>query len=265
MICFDDIDAWAPVLSEALLPLAPADIQRRLQIAAPEYIEDARELFFRFVERESAIDVMLDLVQSTSVAGYHGTRLTIADVESIRANGLVPLKAVARRERLQRVLSRHPNWNRVASRLDEAIHFVGPGCAVGSREGQVHLTLSRAGLSDGFNHYLTHGAEFDGHVASELLGDEGRELLSSDGAPYVIQVAVPGDHALKAAHPFFTVEDMLARGELPNILKEFLDVWCFRLSRPGYQSRKLKVDCGMVFRSTVPAEWIRQFDSWTNE
>ena len=156
MMCFDDIDEWATTLSGLLLPLAPTDIQRRLQTAAPEYIEDARDLFLRFVERESVIDTMLDWVRSTSVARYHGTRLTLADVESIRANGLVPLTAVARRERLQRALSRHPNWNRVASRLDEAIHSVGPGCAVGNREGQVHLTLSRSGLSDGFNHYLTH-------------------------------------------------------------------------------------------------------------
>jgi hypothetical protein len=78
MVCFEDIDEWAPTLSGVLLPLAPPDIQRRLQIAAPEYIEDARDFFLRFAERDSVIDTILRWVQSTSIAGYHGTRLTVA-------------------------------------------------------------------------------------------------------------------------------------------------------------------------------------------
>ena len=262
LVCFDNIDEWAPALSEVLLPLAPADIQRELKAAATEYIEDARDYFLRFADRKSVIDAMLHWIRSTSIAGYHGTRLTDAEVESIKSKGLIPLRATARRERIERALSRHPRWKEVANRLDEAIHSVGPGCAVGSREGQVYLTLSRAGLTEGFNHYLTHGAEFDWHVALKLLGDEGKELLSTDGTSYVIEVAVPGATALATAHPFYGVEDMRARGELPNILNEFLCAWCFRQSRPRYQSRKLRVDCGMMFRSTVPPEWIRQFDVW---
>jgi hypothetical protein len=262
MICFDDIDLWGPRLSSVLLPLAPPDIQRKVQIVAPEYIDDARDIFLRFAARDSVIDAMLGWVRSTSIAGYHGTRVTAADAESIKSNGLVPLRAAERYERLERALSRHPRWKEVANRLQVTIRSIGPGRAAGRREGQVHLTLSRAGLTDAFNHYLTHGAEFDWHVAAELLGEEGLELLSKDGNPYVIQVAVPGDAALTAAHPYFTVDDMRERGELPNIINQFLDVWCFRLSRPGYQSGKLRLDCGMVFKSTVPAEWIKRIDPW---
>jgi hypothetical protein len=265
MICFDDIDAWESMLSDALLPLAPHDIRHRLQVAKPEYIEDARDFFLSYASRDAVMDEMLAWVRSTHIAGYHGTRLTAADVESIKSNGLVPLKATARRERLERALSGHPRWSEVANRLDDAIRSIGPGCAVGRREGQVHLTLSCAGVTDAFNHYLTHGAEFDLHVATELLGEEGKELLGKDGNPYVIQVVVPGEAALTAAHPFFGVDDMRARGELPNIIKQLLEVWCFRLSRPGYQSRKLKIDCGMMFRSAVPAAWIRQINPWTSK
>jgi hypothetical protein len=57
---------------------------------------------------------------------------------------------------------------------------------------------------------------------------------------------------------------MRARGEMPNIIDHFLEVWCFRLSRPGYQSRKLEIDCGMVFKSAVPTEWIRQIEPWSS-
>ncbi len=263
MICFDDIDGWAQPLSGVLLPLAPPDIQSRLQIASPDYIEDARDIFLRFTVTDSVIDAMLVWLRSATIAGYHGTRLAVSDVDSIKSNGLIPLKATSRRERISRALSRHPKWAEVAHRLDDAISEVGPGGAVGNREGQVHLTLSHAGLTSGFNHYLTHGAEFDWHVASELLGEEGKELLSTDGTPYVIQVAVPGTAALAAAHPFFSVDDMRARGELPNILKEFLAVWCFRLSRPGYQSRNLKLDCGMMFKSQVPPQWLRGIEPWS--
>jgi hypothetical protein len=263
MVCFDDIDAWGPMLSDVLLPLAPPDIQGSLQTANPKYIEDARDLFFTFAGRDSVIEAMLDWVRSTRIAAYHGTRLTAHEVESIKSDGLIPLKASSRRKKLKRALSRHPRWNEVADRLGEAIDSVGPKCTVGRREGQVYLTLSRAGLAGAFNHYLTHGSEFDWHVALELLGEEGKELLSRDGIPYIIQVEVPGEAALAAAHPFFSVDDLRANCLVPHIIGEFLSVWCFRLSRPEYQSRRLKLDCGMVFESIVPAEWIRQIDVWT--
>jgi hypothetical protein len=262
MICFDDIDNWVGLLAEVLLPLAPGDIQNRLQAANPKYIEDARDQFLRAVGFDSVVDSMLAWMRSNNIAGYHGTRLTAAEVESVKANGLIPLMAASRSERLKRALSQHPRWHEVADRLRKTIESVGPKGGVGSREGQVHLTLSRSGLTKGFNHYLTHGAEFDWHVASELLGEEGKELLSRDGVPYVIQVAVPGEAALAAAHPFFTIEMLRAKGALPNIVGEFLGAWCFRLAHPSYQSRNLWLDCGMMFKSTVPAEWIRRIDPW---
>lgn len=265
MICYDEIDEWELSLAEVLLPLAPPDIQRTLQMKTPEYIEDARDIFLQYAECDSVVDAMLTWLQSTNIAAYHGTRLETADVESIKSNGLIPLQAGSRRERLSRALSQHPRWLEVAPRLDDAIREVGPGCAVGNREGQVHLTLSHAGLTRGFNHYLTHGAEFDWHVASELLGEEGKELLRTDGTPYVIQVAVPGAAALAAAHQYFKVEDLRARGELPNIVHELLNVWCFRLARPGYQSRNSRLDCGMVFKARVPSEWIRRIETWTGK
>ena len=132
----------------------------------------------------------------------------------------------------------------------------GPGNRAGRRENPVHLTLSKSGLVDGFNHYLTHGSEFDQHVAHNLLGEDGSELLRSDGNPFLVRVRVPGAAALAAAHPIFTLEDVIAQGDTPNIVKEFVEAWSFRLAHPDFQSASLEVDCGMVFRSPVPAEWI---------
>jgi hypothetical protein len=207
--------------------------------------------------RDAVIDATLTWIRSTKIAGYHGSRLTDAEVASIRAVGLIPLKAETRRLRLKRALSPHPRWREIADKLDAAIQAHGRGGAAGCREDQVHLTLSRAGLTSGFNHYLTHGAEFDQHVAYALLGQDGTDLLARDGQPRVIQVAVPGPLALNAAHLYFSIDDIRNRGDVPNLVNEFLEAWSYRLAHPGFQSRTLKTDCGMIFRSTVPAAWIR--------
>jgi hypothetical protein len=260
MIDFDDIDAWGPKLTTILDPLLPETAGLKFATAALEYIEDARDLLFTMTDREAVIDAMLTWIRSEVIVGYHGTRLIDLEVESIRADGLIPLKAESRRVRLERALSSHPEWPKVKDQLGPAIQAHGLGGAAGSREGQVHLTLSRAGLKNGFPHYLMYGSEFDMHLAQKLLGPSGLELLASDGEPMVIQVSVPGSRALEAAHPIFSVDFMRTRGEIPNIINEILRAWSVRLAHPGFQSQSLKIDCGMRFQSTVPASWITSID-----
>jgi hypothetical protein len=261
MIDFDDIDDWAPKLASALSQHVPDSVAPQLAVAQPEFIEDARDLLFELTDRDAVIDVTLAWIRSTEIVGYHGTRLTDEEVVSVRANGLVPLKAESRRLRLIRALSQHPKWGGVADQLDVVIHAHGRGSAAGGREDQVYLTLSRAGLIKGFNHYLTHGSEFDQHVAHALLGLDGKKLLTRDGKPRVIRVAVPGLNALDAAHPYFGIDDLRARGDVPNLVNEFLEAWSFRLAYPGFQPRTQKFDCGMMFRLTIPATWIIGFDT----
>jgi hypothetical protein len=256
MIDFDNIDDWAPKLTASLKGHVPHIVEQRLVAAAPRYIEDARDLLFKLSNREAIIDAALVWIRSTTVLGYHGTRLTEGEIASVQTVGLLPLKAQARRDRLTRALSPHPRWSEVANGLDAAIKAHGLGNCSGWREGQVHLTLSRAGLVNGFNHYLTHGSEFDQHVAYALLKTEGERLLGLDGKPRVIQIAVPGDLALDASHPHFGIDDLRAKGDVPNLVRSFLDAWSYRLAHPKFQARALKVDSGMVFRSTVPATWV---------
>jgi hypothetical protein len=259
MIDFDEIDDWAPELSDVLSQCVPDSFGPRVAEAAPEYIEDALDLLFDSTVRDAVIDAALAWIRSTKVVGYHGSRLTDEEVASVRSSGLTPLKAETRRDRLVRALSPHPGWHEVADQLDSILQGYGPGGAGGRRERQVHLTLSRCGLLNGFNHYLTHGSEFDQRVAYELLGPDGEELLTKDGMPTVLRVAVPGPLALDAAHPHFGVDDMRVRGEVPNLVKEFLQAWSYKLAYPAFQSRTLEIDCGMVFRSTIPAAWIVDF------
>jgi hypothetical protein len=256
MIDFDSIDVWGPLLTDALSACVPASVSMRIKAAQPEYVEDARDLLFDSGSRDAVIDAVLAWTRSISLFGYHGTRLTDDEVVSVRSRGLIPLRAEDRRARLERALSQHARWPEVNRGLDAAIMAHGRGKHAGGREGEVHLTLSKYALTNGFNHYLTHGAEFDQHVAHALLGQEGVDLLASDAKARLVRVAVPGNTALDAAHRRFTIDELRARGDLPNIVREFLQSWAFRLSRADFQCRTLKVDCGMVFRAPIPPEWI---------
>jgi hypothetical protein len=261
MLDFDNIDDWTPKLAEALRDHVPWSAVHKLQAAKPQYIEDARDQLLELTNRDAVIDAMLAWIRSTTIAGYHGTRLTDAETAAIRTMGIVPLKAENRRDRLVRALSPHPRWHEVSDRLDEVIQAHGKGARAGRREGRVDLTVSRSGLVNGFNHYLTHGAEFDQHVVQELLGPEGKKWLTRDGEARVIQVSVPGHVALDSAHPSFKTEDLRKRGDIPNLVKEFLNAWSYRLAHPTFQAGTLKVDCGMVFYSTVPSDWIMRVET----
>lgn len=52
MIDFDEIDDWAPKLSDALNSYIPDSTGLKLAAAAPEYIEDARDLLFDLTDRD---------------------------------------------------------------------------------------------------------------------------------------------------------------------------------------------------------------------
>jgi hypothetical protein len=226
-----------------------------------EYVEEAREMLFELTERDEIVEAVLAWLRSGKLAAYHGSRLTDDDVIAVQENGLRPLSFLSRRERLTRALSPHPQWADAEARLDSVLEAHGNGERAGHREGQVHLTLSRSGLLNSFNHYLSHGSEFDQHVAENLLGREGLDLLGYDGKPRVIKVTVPGPEALASAHPFFSIDDLRNRGDVPNLVSNFIDAWSYRLSEPDFQSHTLHVDTGMMFYEVVPNDWIVEVET----
>jgi len=256
MIDFDSIADWHPSLATMLGHHLPGSIAADLMSAQPEFIEDAADVLFEHGDRDAIVDATIDWLREGAIAGYHGSRLTESDIASIRSSGLIPLEAGSRRERLARALSRHHTWHDVSEKLDDAIVDHGSGNRAGHREGQAHLTLSKSGLTERFNHYIQFGAEFDQHVAHSLIGADANDILAMDGIPTLVSFAVPGISALDAAHPIFTIDDRRRNGDLPNIVGDFLEAWSYRLAYPTFQSRTLNVDCGMVFHSVIPAEWI---------
>ena len=260
---FDDNSTWGPQLTAAFGNLLSTQAVETLTAAKPEYIEDAYDLLFSCTDKQQIVDATLAWIRSMKVAGYHGSRLINSDVESIRTCGLLPLDANSRRSRLTRALSSHPEWDQAEACLDFALQHPGEGIMAKHREGQVHLTISRRGLICGFNQYLTLGSEFDRHVAQALVGVDGKELLRKDGQARVVRVAVPGEDALNAANPYFSVDYQLSCGNVPNLVDKVLQVWSFGLAYPEFYCGTLKVDCGMVFREAVPPAWIVQIDTLT--
>lgn len=256
MLDYDDIDAWAPELSKALASTVPASVIRLLSDTLPEFMEDSRALLFKHVPQSTVVDATLSWLGEHTVVAYHGSRLTESDVVSIRRDGLIPLSAEQRRDRLERAFSQHPDWETLRLAFEKAIADHGIGERAGRREGQVHLTLSREGLLHGFDHYLRYGAEFDQRVAHALLGEVGMGLLARDGAPTIIRVAIPGCTALSGAHPIFSIDALRDQGDVPNLVKEFLEAWCYRWSHPAFQTRSEGLDCGICFSETVPSDWI---------
>lgn len=261
MMDFDNNHIWIPLLTEAVGSLLSEAAQEKLLAEEPEFYEDALELLFSCTDREKITSATLDWIRTETIAGYHGSRLVDSEVYSIKDRGLVPLNATTRRKRIVRALSCHPRWNEAA--LDAALLEYGKGNRAGPREGQVSLTLSRCGLLYGFNHYLTYGSEFDQHVAFRLLGDDGKELLRKDGKARIIQVAVPGSVALKRANRYTPIDERLERGQLPNLVEDFLKVWSYTLAHRDFDCRTLELDCGMGFCEAVPSDWIVNIETLT--
>ena len=127
MLDFDNSRNWGPLLTATLADLISETVVDKLVATAPEFVEDAFDLLLACTDRECVVDAAVGWIRSATVAGYHGSRLIDPDVDSIRDQGLVPLDAKARRERLARALSLHPQWDQVADQLDSTLHEHGVG------------------------------------------------------------------------------------------------------------------------------------------
>ncbi|MEJ9105732.1 hypothetical protein WKH86_14150 [Xanthomonas oryzae pv. oryzae] len=255
---FDDPATWEQSLREALGELYSSRLNAMKE--PHEYAEDALDTL-EIVDKTAIRRVTVDWLSQRMIAAYHGTRLNLSELQSIRNTGLRALNSEHREDRLIRTLSKHPDWNSISSGLPDAIDSVAN--KFGKRLGQAHLTLSKFGLEKSFNHYLQYGSEFDQCVAHVLLGQEGVGLLQSDNIPYVLEFAVPGAKAIAAANRFFTVDEAIVREDGPNLVREFLKVLSCRTNHASFDQSSLRVDCGITFTKDIPAEWLHSSSIWT--
>ena len=132
---FDRIETWGPQLVAILKDLISERDREKLAASRPKYLEDARNHLFDLVDRESIVERVKNWVVERPIFGYHGTRVTKSELDSIRCEGLLPLAPKSRALRLRRALSVHPDWSKIENKLDVVIHELGPGQKCGRREG----------------------------------------------------------------------------------------------------------------------------------
>lgn len=252
-IDIDRIEEWGPPLGRALGDLLPPNMEV-LRRARPEFLSDAREIIFAERDIEQVVARCWAWISSGSVIAYHGTRLDEPGRVSVLEHGLKRLTAADRADSLRERLGEHPEWEERKHELDPMIaRMAGEYGLAGSREGQVHLSISRLSLIRSCNHYLVEGSEFDGHAARSIFGMQGQQLLQAKRDPTLFKVKVPGAIALEASNPWGCPRP------LPNFIRELLDLWSYRQFYGDYSATD-GTDCGMMFKRDLPPDWIIGFE-----
>ncbi len=257
---YDNIDEWSPWFDEIMGAIGPADLIERLHATTPEYVEDARALVVSVVGLPALIAHLQTALASYHVRVFHGTRVTDAELGSIKQHGLRALALSERRVGLVAVFSEHPEWPHKEPMLNREIHRYGPGwekAGTGKREDDcVHVCLSRAGLLHGCNHYLMHGAEVDQHIAMMLFDDNsGLELLTRARKPYIVSFSAPYPDAAVAANPYgFPSED------LPSLINSFLGAWAYRKSHPKFTVVAQRDSIALRFLAPILADRIEHIE-----
>jgi hypothetical protein len=257
---YDDIDEWSPWFDEIMGAIGPADLIEQLRRATPEYVEDARGHVVSMIGRQALVTHLHEALAPYQVRVFHGTRVTVAELNSIKQNGLRALVLSERRAALVAVFSEHPDWPQKESMLDDQLNRHGPGwekAHTGKREdGSVHVCLSRAGLLHGCNHYLMHGAEVDQNIAMMLFDDNsGLKLLTRARKPYIVSFSAPYSDAANAANPYgFHKED------LPSVIDSFLSAWAYKKSHPTFEVVKLRDAVAARFPAPILADRIERIE-----
>jgi hypothetical protein len=258
IIDYDQIDEWERWIGKYILEIAPKDLTERIIKSEPQFFEDAAEVVFDLVSREKLIELLYDRLNNFRVRVYHGTRLSDSELEKIRVEGLQPLVLKDRKPNLVKIFSRYKKWHQVESQIDDVLYSLGARAMAGKREDNcIHVCFSRTGLIQGCNHYLTHGAEVDGHVVDSLFPNDNAalKLLKKGRKPYLISFLPTFGEAAQAANPFGTLVDKNL--SLLNIL---IKAWSFRQYDPSFYPAKLKDCTAAMFHGGVEACKLERFE-----
>ncbi len=258
IIDYDRISEWEPWIDGVIYPIAGDNVAKSIAASEPEYIEDAADALYEILDKHQVIELLRDKLSDFQVRVYHGTRLSDRELSDIQANGLRPLRLVDRKNTLTEIFNGHPEWDSVCMNLDKALHELGPKSQAGKREdGYIHVCFSRQGLLKGCNHYLTHGAEVDGHVASKLFNntDLALELLQNNRKPYLISFLADFDSAFTAANPYG-----VGSGDTPYFLKQLIQSWAFRKYRKEFSPESLKDCTAARFLGPKPASELEEYE-----
>jgi hypothetical protein len=253
-IDYDRIEDWSPWFGDMVASIVPNAVLVSLQSAQPRYMEDARDHLLGRVDRAELVEHLNDQLSACEVRVYHGTRVTADEARDIQVAGLRPLRLVDRRDALAAIFSQHADWPTKAGLLDAQLHLFGAGWEKGGagrrEDGCVHVCLSRAGLLYGCNHYLTHGAEVDQHIANVLYPDgSGLELLKRNRSAKLVSFTAPFPEAAIAANPYG-----FRANEIPGLLGMLITAWAYRVAHPEFSPANEKDGTALKFKGPIGAQ-----------
>ncbi len=260
VIDYDQIEEWGPWIEETITSIAGAGLLSRLRTLRSQYLGDAANLIVQEVGRARLVDTLNARLMPYGVRVFHGTRITPAELLQIRAEGLKALKLVDRRKPLEDIFSQHPEWSRKEEQLTVQLHRLGPGWQTGGggrrEDGSVHFCLSRAGILHGCNHYLTHGAEVDQHIAHALFPDgSGLELLKRNRTAKLISFVATFPEAAIAANPYGFPET-----ELPALMSKLLSVWAYKSAHPKFSIADERDGAALKFEAPIAFERLERIE-----
>tara|TARA_R110002110_G_scaffold285066_1_gene499393 strand:- start:3374 stop:4183 length:810 start_codon:yes stop_codon:yes gene_type:complete len=257
IIDYDHIEEWGPWIGQIISRIVPKQDIETLRNSKPTYTDDPGNFLCRKIGFQAVIDHLVSELKPYSVRVYHGTRVSAAVASSIRTNGLEPLILQNRKRELENIFRQHPKWPDVQSEFELALRDFGPREAAGRREdGYVHTCFSRNGLLHVCNHYLTHGAEVDSHIAARLFGDQfAIELLRSNRQALLISFLSTFEEANLGANPHGLPTDSLS--SLPGIL---IRDWAYSQTDPSFTTLSQEEDAAARIRGPIPSARIEKFE-----
>jgi hypothetical protein len=111
-------------------------------------------------------------------------------------------------------------------------------------------------LLRGCNHYLTHGAEVDQHIAKELFPDDsGLDLLQRNRKAKIVSFVASFSEAAAAANPYG-----VRPPALPALLGMMLSAWAFRLVKPDYSVAKERHGTALKFPAPISAQQLERIE-----
>ncbi|NKL18474.1 hypothetical protein [Rhizobium leguminosarum] len=248
IIDFDSND-WIPHLDAALGDLVEPSVKEAIRGGTFEYIDDARRFLLSSSDPVAIIERTLDWIKSCEVMAYHGTYLNDERLAALEMEGLRQLVIA---NRIAEIRARHPEIAKALS-FERAAEIV-QADMLGGRDGQLHATISLK-MFDEYD-YATDGSEFDRRLLEGAGLGHLIDILKDGGRSRIIHLKISGAMALDAMHPHVDIESLLAKGDLPNFVKEVLDVYAYHLHDPSYERRG--EDSCLMFYHPIPATAIQR-------
>jgi len=266
LIEIDEFDSWLTDFENHLEPVLTETTIKRLADAQFKFIDDPGRLVANAIGKPKLAEALRQWLLDRTIKVFHATRLLPSELESLSQNGLVPLEVSARRNRLEELLSKHPEWDDKKFKFNWLLNEEKKGTTFGNRSGQVHFSLSKATNQSVLPHYLEFGSEFDQRIASTLFPDGSwKELFKINTQPHIVHVGLNGAELICGCCPFHSFQDQIERGDLPEPARIFVNLWAAKKAELLETADEFDKDVCLIFETAFQGDRILQIEISPNK